>query len=99
MTGVQTCALPICSVDGVLRYEAITSWIQFMGALHGCQILTVEHLADANGALHPVQRALVDFDGSQCGFCTPGFVMSIFAATRAPGDVDIDDVLAGNLCR
>jgi len=87
------------SVDGVLRYEAITSCIQFMGALHGCQILTVEHLADANGALHPVQRALVDFDGSQCGFCTPGFVMSIFAATRAPGDVDIDDVLAGNLCR
>ncbi len=87
-------------MDGALRYEAINSCIVFVGALHGCQILTVEHLAGADGALHPVQRALVDFDGSQCGFCTPGFVMSIFALTRAPGAAeDIDDALAGNLCR
>ena len=86
-------------VDGALRYEAINSCILFMGALHGCQILTVEHLAGADGALHPVQQALVDFDGSQCGFCTPGFVMSIYAMTRARGPMDIDDALAGNLCR
>lgn len=52
-------------VDGALRYEAINSCILFIGALHGCQILTVEHLAGAHGALHPVQQALVDFDGSQ----------------------------------
>ncbi len=86
-------------VDGALRYEAINACILFMGALHGCQILTVEHLAGADGALHPVQQALVDFDGSQCGFCTPGFVMSIYAMTRALGPLDIDDALAGNLCR
>lgn len=88
------------NVDGALRYEAINSCIQFVGALHGCQILTVEHLAGADGALHPVQRALVEYGGSQCGFCTPGFVMSIFALTRARGAAeDIDDALAGNLCR
>ena len=87
------------ALDGALRYEAINSCILFIGALHGCQILTVEHIAGADGALHPVQQALVDFHGSQCGFCTPGFVMSIYAATRQGGDLDIDDVLAGNLCR
>ena len=87
-------------MDGALRYEAINSCIFFVGALHGCQILTVEHLAGADGALHPVQQALVDFDGSQCGFCTPGFVMSIYAMTRHDGAAaNIDDVLAGNLCR
>ncbi len=87
------------ALDGALRYEAINSCILFIGALHGCQILTVEHLTGADGALHPVQQALVDFHGSQCGFCTPGFVMSIYAATRQGGDPDIDDALAGNLCR
>ena len=88
------------ALDGRLCYEAVNSCIQFIGGLHGCQILTVEHLAGADGALHPVQRALVDFDGSQCGFCTPGFVMSIFALTRQGGAAaDIDDALAGNLCR
>ena len=86
-------------VDGALRYEAINACIQFIGALHGCQILTVEHLAGDGGALHPVQQALVDFHGSQCGFCTPGFVMSIHAWCQQGGGVDIDDALAGNLCR
>ena len=88
------------ALDGRLRYEAVNSCIQFMGGLHGCQILTVEHLAGAGGALHPVQRALVELDGSQCGFCTPGFVMSIFALSRQGGAAaDIDDALTGNLCR
>jgi len=91
-------------VDGALRYEAINSCIQFIGALHGCQILTVEHLTSEfpggpDRALHPVQQALVDCHGSQCGFCTPGVVMSIYAAHRQGGDVNIDDCLAGNLCR
>jgi xanthine dehydrogenase small subunit len=90
-------------VDGRLRYEAVNSCIQFVGTLDGCQLLTVEHLAGADGALHPVQQALVDCHGSQCGFCTPGFVMSLFALTRhaetAPDEAKLDDVLAGNLCR
>ena len=89
--------------DGRLRYEAVNSCIQFLGTLDGCRLLTVKHLAGKDGALHPVQRAMVDCHGSQCGFCTPGFVMSLFALTRhanaLPDDDTIDDALAGNLCR
>jgi xanthine dehydrogenase small subunit len=90
-------------VDGALRYEAVNACIQFVGTLDGCQLLTVEHLAGADGTLHPVQQAMVDCHGSQCGFCTPGFVMSLFALSRhseaAPDEGVIDDTLAGNLCR
>jgi xanthine dehydrogenase small subunit len=89
--------------DGALRYEAVNACIQLVGTLDGCQLLTVEHLASPDGTLHPVQQAIVDCHGSQCGFCTPGFVMSMFALTRqrarAPDDDTIDDTLAGNLCR
>jgi len=88
--------------DGGLRYQAVNACIQFLGSLDGCQLLTVEHLA-REGRLHAVQQAMVDCHGSQCGFCTPGFVMSLFAMTRdydqAPAENVIDDVLAGNLCR
>ncbi len=90
-------------VDGALRYEAVNACIQFVGSLDGCQLLTVEHLAGIEGRLHPVQQAMVACHGSQCGFCTPGFVMSLFALTRhtdqAPDEATIDDALAGNLCR
>jgi xanthine dehydrogenase small subunit len=88
---------------GGLRYEAVNACIQFVGTLDGCQLLTVEHLAGDDGTLHAVQQAMVECHGSQCGFCTPGFVMSLFALTRhtdrAPDDAAIDDALAGNLCR
>ncbi|MGD1879639.1 MAG: xanthine dehydrogenase small subunit [Kiloniellaceae bacterium] len=88
--------------DGALHYRAVNACIQFLGSLDGCQLITVEHLAK-DGALHPVQQAMVDCHGSQCGFCTPGFVMSLFAMTRdhaeVPDEATIDDVLAGNLCR
>ena len=57
---------------------ASSSW----PTLDGCQLLTVEDLKAADGTLHPVQQAMVDCHGSQCGFCTPGFVMSLFALTR-----------------
>ncbi|WP_336488098.1 xanthine dehydrogenase small subunit [Methylobacterium nigriterrae] len=87
-----------------LRYRAIDACIAFLGQLDGCQLLTVEHLRGAGGALHPVQRALVEEHGSQCGFCTPGFVMSLFALTKERDAAGlsaspIDDALAGNLCR
>ena len=87
---------------GSLHYEAVNACIQFLGTLDGCQLITVEHLAE-NGVLHPLQQAMVDCHASQCGFCTPGFVMSLFAMTRhhadVPDDQTLDDVLAGNLCR
>ena len=85
-----------------IDYVPINACIAFVGMLDGCQLLTVEDLRAADGALHPVQRALVETHGSQCGFCTPGFVMSLFAAFRngAPTDrASVDDALAGNLCR
>jgi xanthine dehydrogenase small subunit len=87
--------------DGI-AYRAVNSCIRFVPTLDGKEVVTVESLRAADAALHPVQQALVDCHGSQCGFCTPGFVMSLFglylnqpAATRD----EVVDALAGNLCR
>ena len=86
-----------------VRYRAINSCIQFVPTLDGKALVTVEGLKTrSSGALHPVQQAMADGHGSQCGFCTPGFVMSLFALYKtnpAPARVDINDALAGNLCR
>ncbi|MEM5476530.1 FAD binding domain-containing protein [Pacificibacter sp. AS14] len=76
---------------------ALNACILLMPQLHGKSITTVEGLAP-KGELHPVQQAMIDEHGSQCGFCTPGIVMSL-AAAHATGDTDIEDALAGNLCR
>ncbi|MEM8546762.1 MAG: 2Fe-2S iron-sulfur cluster-binding protein, partial [Pseudomonadota bacterium] len=87
--------------DGVC-FRPINACIQFLVALDGKALVTVESLA-AGGTLHPAQHAMIDCHGSQCGFCTPGFVMTLFAlhatADTAPARTDIDDALAGNLCR
>ena len=64
-----------------LLYRAVNSCITFAGSLHGKQLITVENLKNKN-MLHPSQQAMVDCHGSQCGFCTPGFVMSLFAAMK-----------------
>ena len=88
--------------DGGIRYRAVNSCIQFLPTLDGKQLITVESLKQADGSLHPVQRAMVDCHASQCGFCTPGFVMSLFALFKSednPSRRQIDDALAGNLCR
>ncbi len=89
-------------VKGRMHYRAINSCIQFLPTLDGCQLLTVENLSTSDGALHPVQQAMVQCHGSQCGFCTPGFVMSLYSLYRQKGEVSrarINDTLAGNLCR
>jgi xanthine dehydrogenase small subunit len=85
--------------DGV-AWRAVNSCIQFLPMLHGKALVTVESLA-RDGTLHPVQQAMVDQHGSQCGFCTPGIVMSLYAkAVAAKGtDAPSAEVLAGNLCR
>ncbi len=86
--------------DGV-SLKAINSCIQFLPTLDGKELITVESLADGD-ALHPVQSAMVAAHGSQCGFCTPGFVMSLYAlyeTNQSPDRQAIDDALAGNLCR
>jgi xanthine dehydrogenase small subunit len=85
-----------------IRYRAVNACILFAPQLDGRQLITVEHLRRPDGSLHAVQQAMVKCHGSQCGFCTPGFVMSLFALyheDRAPSRQRILDVLAGNLCR
>ena len=87
---------------GELRLRTVNSCIQFLPTLDGKALLTVEGLRGDDGALHPVQQALIEAHGSQCGFCTPGFVMSLFALYRenpSPARRDVDDALSGNLCR
>ena len=89
-------------VDGRMRFEAVNSCLMALPQLDGKHALTVEGLEGPGNALHPIQQALVDTDGTQCGFCTPGFVMALFAFahTGEPADDEtIHDVLAGNLCR
>ncbi|ALG72328.1 FAD-binding molybdopterin dehydrogenase [Azospirillum thiophilum] len=97
------CTVVVGRLDGdAVRYEAVNACIRFLATLDGCLLLTVEHLKGQDGALHPVQQAMVDCHGSQCGFCTPGFVMSLLALylnEEKPDDRRIDDALAGNLCR
>ena len=86
---------------GRLRYDAVNACILLLGQLDGAELITVEDLADGD-VLHPVQQAMVDLHGSQCGFCTPGIVMSLFAAyhSGAPATrASLNDQLAGNLCR
>jgi xanthine dehydrogenase small subunit len=97
------CTVVLARPDGEgLRYEAVNACIQLLPTLDGAQLLTVEDLKGPDGALHPVQRALVERHGSQCGFCTPGFVMSLFPLWQRGGEPTVDEVcdtLAGNLCR
>ncbi len=93
------CTVVLVDADG--RHDAVNACVLFVPALDGRQLLTVEHLAGPDGALHPVQQAMVDRHGSQCGFCTPGFVMSLYALrTEAkPDRAAVNEALAGNLCR
>jgi xanthine dehydrogenase small subunit len=94
--GACTVALVEVDASGRARYEAVNSCLLPVGALPGREVLTVEALADGD-TLHPVQQAMVDCAGSQCGYCTPGFVMSLFAGyyARELSDATIE----GNLCR
>ena len=89
-------------LDDELRYRAVNACIQFLPTLDGKALFTVESLKAADGSLHPVQQSMVDYHGSQCGFCTPGFIMSMFALYKnnaSPSRDEIDDALSGNLCR
>ncbi|MGQ0674669.1 MAG: xanthine dehydrogenase small subunit [Rhodospirillales bacterium] len=88
--------------EGRLRYRAVNSCLMLLPQLDGASVVTVEGLAGPDGALHPVQRALVETDGTQCGFCTPGFAMAMFAFHQdgeQASDENIHEALAGNLCR
>ncbi|MGB1236643.1 MAG: xanthine dehydrogenase small subunit [Pseudomonadales bacterium] len=96
------CTAVLVSLEGEqLRYTSINTCLTFIASLHGMQLITVEDLA-YRGALHKAQQAMVDHHGSQCGYCTPGFVMSMFALSKntKTGDLaEIQQALGGNLCR
>ena len=88
--------------DGRLEYAPVNACICLLGMIDGKELVTVEDLAGPDGALHPVQDAVLRHHGSQCGFCTPGIVMSLFTLHHAGGSCDrqaVNDALAGNLCR
>ncbi|MGN6319900.1 xanthine dehydrogenase small subunit [Trinickia sp.] len=102
------CTVVVGELDarGSLSLKAVNACIRFLPTLDGCALFTVEDLRAADGALHPVQQALVDCHGSQCGFCTPGFAMSMWAlyenhpaGAGLPTREDIATALSGNLCR
>jgi xanthine dehydrogenase small subunit len=90
--------------QGALRWRAINSCIRPAHAVDGMAVFTAQDIAGPQGELHPCQQAMVDCHASQCGFCTPGFVMSLFAAYQHSAGKPMDreqavQVLSGNLCR
>ena len=88
--------------DGRLDQRPVNACILLLGQVDGAEILTIEDLADGS-ALHPIQQAMVSHHGAQCGFCTPGIVMSLFALQQGASDPvtrpQVETALAGNLCR
>lgn len=96
------CTIVLGELEGdAVRWRAVNACILFLPMLDGKAIRTVESLS-RNGALHAVQRAMADGHGSQCGFCTPGFVMSLYARSIGALGTEgtpVKDVIAGNLCR
>jgi xanthine dehydrogenase small subunit len=101
--GACTVVLGEPAADGSrVDYRAVNSCIRFLPTIDGQELVTVESLPAADGSLHPVQRAMVDEHASQCGFCTPGFVMSLFALylqSPAPTREQVIEAVSGNLCR
>src|SRR5512145_651148 len=101
--GACTVVLGELSTDGErIDYRAVNSCIRFIGTIDGQEAVTCESRSDEGAPLHPVQQAMVDRHASQCGFCTPGFVMSLFGLylhKPAPAREDVLAALAGNLCR
>lgn len=98
------CTVVVAELDeneNNLEYKSINSCVTFLSAIHGKQLITIEYINDGK-SLHPVQQQMVEHHGSQCGFCTPGFVMSMFAFYHQPHPATteaIEHALSGNLCR
>src|SRR5258705_12601901 len=96
--GACTVVLADLGPAGTLRYQPVNACILCLGALEGKEVVTVEGLKKGD-RLHAVQQAMVDCHGSQCGFCTPGFVMALYAHCKSGTPPELADAIAGNLCR
>ena len=104
--GACTVVIGELQAGSTIAFKAVNSCLQFLPTLDGKALITVEDLCQPDGSLHPVQEAMVTYHGSQCGFCTPGFVMSLWALSQQhqPGAAPLArqtvcDALTGNLCR
>jgi xanthine dehydrogenase small subunit len=105
--GACTVVVGLPQDDGRMAFRAVNSCLVILPQVDGLPVITVEGLAQPDGTLHSVQQSLIDADATQCGFCTPGFAMAMFAfaheskiAGGEPGDDEtIHEALAGNLCR
>ncbi|MBK6833878.1 MAG: xanthine dehydrogenase small subunit [Bacteroidetes bacterium] len=103
--GACTVVIGELNSDNKITYKAMDSCLVFLPMIHGKQLVTVENLKHKKGnqeILHPVQQEMVDCNGSQCGYCTPGIIMSMFSLYKnenKPTQESIDDALTGNLCR
>ncbi|MDI4657684.1 2Fe-2S iron-sulfur cluster-binding protein, partial [Xanthobacter autotrophicus] len=97
--GACTIAIGLPAGEGV-RWQAANACLMLLSQLDGALVKTVEGLGQGD-ALHPVQQVLAESDGTQCGFCTPGIIMSLYVLQQdgAPDDAAIHEALAGNLCR
>ncbi|KAL2650085.1 hypothetical protein R1flu_018213 [Riccia fluitans] len=104
--GCGACTVMVSHFDSprqTVVHRAVNACLAPLYSVEGMQVVTVEGIGDRRNGLHPVQEALATSHGSQCGFCTPGFVMSMYALLRAskgaPTKGEIEEALAGNLCR
>jgi len=101
--GCGACTVVIGELqNNEIKYKAINACITLLPTLQGKQLILVEDLISKDGQLHPVQKAMVNYHGSQCGFCTPGFVMALFSMFKQNSKLNDDiikDSIAGNLCR
>ena len=100
--GACTVVVGLPQDDGRLAWRAVNSCLVLVPQVDGLPVITVEGLAQPDGTLHSVQQSLVDADATQCGFCTPGFAMAMFAfaqGNEARDEETIHEALAGNLCR
>ena len=103
--GACTVVLGELNENNKISYKSVTSCIVFLPVIHGKQLITVENIAqikDDKTILHPIQQAIIETNGSQCGYCTPGIIMSLFALYKNfnnPSREIVEDALTGNLCR
>ena len=101
--GCGACTIVLGELVGnEIKYSSINSCIAFVPSLNGKQLLIVEDLVSKDGKLHPVQEAMVKFHGSQCGFCTPGFLVAsqaLLDSNPSPTNDEVSQAIEGNLCR
>ena len=101
--GCGACTVVLGSLEkNTIKYQSINACIVFLPTIHNKQLILIEDLQENKNTLHPVQESMLNFHGSQCGFCTPGFIMSLFAMYKnnyTYSEKIIKDSIAGNLCR